>query len=120
MTLLKRNFPEDGVVHVGINKKFYNRKHEEARFNRDFEEAKFPLKLLGSQVKALRDKFDLYICFTPVSDGKRIKPNAQDSYIIAQDIDGVPIPEDLPPSYYWETSPGKFQGDTSRARNHQP
>lgn len=110
MTLLKRNFPEDGVVHVGINKKFYNRKHEEARFNRDFEEAKFPLKLLGSQVKALRDKFDLYICFTPVKDGKRIKPNAQDSYIIAQDIDGAPIPKDLPPSYYWETSPGKFQG----------
>lgn len=110
LDLLRRNFSEEYVVFFGINKKFYNQKHEENKFARDFEEAKFPVKLISSQVKALRDKYDLYVCFTPVGRDKRLKPNAQDSFIIAQDIDGVPIPEDLPPSYYWETSPGKFQG----------
>lgn len=110
LDLLRRNFSEEDVVFFGINKKFYNQKHEENKFARDFEEAKFPVKLISSQVKALRDKYDLYVCFTPVGRDKRLKPNAKDSFIIAQDIDGVPIPEDLPPSYYWETSPGKFQG----------
>ena len=110
LDLLRRNYAEDDLIPFGVNKKFYNEKHSEDRFRRDFEEYKYKIKLIPSQVKALRDKYDLYICFTPVKDGKRIKPNAQDSFIIAQDIDGVPIPEDLPPSYYWETSPGKYQG----------
>ena len=110
LDLLRRNYTEDDLIPFGVNKKFYNQKHEEARFNRDFEDHKFKIKFIPSQVKALKDKFDLYICFTPCKGGNRVKPNAQDSFIIAQDIDGVPIPEDLPPSYYWETSPGKYQG----------
>lgn len=110
LDILRRNYTEDDLIPFGVNKKFYNQKHPENRFNRDFEEHKYRIKLIPDQVKALRDKYDLYICFTPVKDGKRIKPNAKDSFIIAQDIDGVPIPEDLPPSYYWETSPGKYQG----------
>lgn len=110
LDLLRRNYTEDDLIPFGVNKKFYNQKHEEARFNRDFEDHKFKIKFIPSQVKSLKDKFDLYICFTPCDGGIRTKPNAQDSFIIAQDIDGVSIPEDLPPSYYWETSPGKFQG----------
>lgn len=110
LDILKRNYSEDDLIPFGVNKKFYNQKHPENRFNRDFEEHKYRIKLIPDQVKALRDKYDLYICFTPVKDGKRIKPNAQDSFVIAQDIDGAPIPEDLTPSYYWQTSPGKYQG----------
>ena len=116
ITLLQRNFGENDLVNFGVNKKFYlERKTKEDpefedRFSRDFEQAKHYVKHIGSQVKALRDKYDLYISFTPTGGKERKKTNAQDTYIIAQDIDGAPIPTDLPPSYYWETSPGKHQG----------
>lgn len=114
--LLQRNFGEKDLVNFGVNKKFYlERKVKEDpefedRFSRDFEQAKHYVKHIGSQVKALRDKYDLYLSFTPTGGKERKKTNAQDTYIIAQDIDGVPIPTDLPPSYYWETSPNKYQG----------
>lgn len=114
--LLQRNFGEKDLVNFGVNKKFYlERKAKEDpefedRFSRDFEQAKHYVKNIGSQVKALRDKYDLYLSFTPTGGKERKKPNAQDTYIIAQDIDGAPIPTDLPPSYYWETSPNKYQG----------
>ena len=114
--LLQRNFGEKDLVNFGINKKFYlERKVKEDpefedRFSRDFEQAKHYVKHIGSQVKALRDKYDLYLSFTPTGGKERKKTNAQDTYIIAQDIDGAPIPTDIPPSYYWETSPNKYQG----------
>lgn len=114
--LLQRNFGEKDLVNFGVNKKFYlERKVKEDpefedRFSRDFEQAKHFVKHIGSQVKALRNKYDLYLSFTPTGGKERKKTNAQDTYIIAQDIDGAPIPTDLPPSYYWETSPNKYQG----------
>lgn len=114
--LLQRNFGEKDLVNFGVNKKFYlERKVKEDpefedRFSRDFEQAKHYVKHIGSQVKALRDKYDLYLSFTPTGGKGRKKTNAQDTYIIAQDIDGAPIPTDIPPSYYWETSPNKYQG----------
>ena len=114
--LLQRNFGEKDLVNFGVNKKFYlERKVKEDpefedRFSRDFEQAKHYVKHIGSQVKALRDKYDLYLSFTPTGGKERKKTNAQDTYIIAQDIDGAPIPTDLHPSYYWETSPNKYQG----------
>lgn len=114
--LLQRNFGEKDLVNFGVNKKFYlERKTKEDpefedRFSRDFEQAKHYVKHIGSQVKALRDKYDLYLSFTPTGGKERKKTNAQDTYIIAQDIDGAPIPTDIPPSYYWETSPNKYQG----------
>ena len=114
--LLQRNFGEKDLVNFGVNKKFYlERKVKEDpefedRFSRDFEQAKHYVKHIGSQVKALRDKYDLYLSFTPTGGKERKKTNAQDTYIIAQDIDGAPIPTDLPPSYFWETSPNKYQG----------
>ena len=113
--LLQRNFGEKDTVNFAVNKKFYlERKIKEdpdcpERFSREFSQSRHYVKNIGSQVKALKDKYDLYLSFTP-TDGERKKPNAQDTYIIAQDIDGAPIPKDLPPSYYWETSPNKFQG----------
>lgn len=113
--LLQRNFGEKDTVNFAVNKKFYlERKIKEdsdcpERFSREFSQSRHYVKNIGSQVKALKDKYDLYISFTP-TNGERKKPNAQDTYIIAQDIDGAPIPKDLPPSYYWETSPNKYQG----------
>lgn len=113
--LLQRNFGEKDTVNFAVNKKFYiERKIKEdpdcpERFSREFSQSRHYVKNIGSQVRALKDKYDLYLSFTP-TDGERKKPNAQDSYIIAQDIDGAPIPKDLPPSYYWETSPNKYQG----------
>lgn len=113
--LLQRNFGEKDTVNFAVNKKFYlERKIKEdpdcpERFSREFSQSRHYVKNIGSQVKALKDKYDLYLSFTPTT-GERKKPNAQDTYIIAQDIDGAPIPKDLPPSYYWETSPNKFQG----------
>lgn len=110
LNILRRNFPEDALVHVGINKKFYAQKHPDERIDTLFQDIPYKINVIESVVRSLREKFDLYICFTPCEGKQRKKPNAKDSFVIAQDIDGVPIPEDLPPSYYWETSPGKFQG----------
>lgn len=107
--LLMRNFSEDDTVWIGVNKKFHNEKTGN-KFARDFEQQKYKLSLLPNMIKQLREKYDLYVSFTPTGGKDRLKVNAQDSYIIAMDIDGVPIPEDLPPSYYWETSPDKYQG----------
>ena len=110
MTLLQRNFGESDSLYFGINRKFYNSKQENP-FGREFDEMRVSLAELPKIIKKNRTDFDLYLCFTPIDKGEqRFKSNAKDTYIIAQDIDGVPIPEDLPPSYYWETSPGKFQG----------
>ena len=113
--LLQRNFGEKDTVNFAVNKKFYlERQLKEnpdcpERFSHEFSQSRHYVKNIGSQVKALKDKYDLYLSFTPTI-AERKKPNAQDTYIIAQDIDGAPIPKDLPPSYYWETSPNKFQG----------
>lgn len=107
--LLMRNFSEDDTVWIGVNKKFHNEKMGN-KFARDFEQQKYKLSVLPNMIRQLRDKFDLYVSFTPTGGKDRLKVNAQDSYILAMDIDGVPIPEDLPPSYYWETSPDKYQG----------
>lgn len=110
LTLLQRNFGESDSLYFGINRKFYNSKQENP-FGREFDEMRVSLAELPKIIKKNRANFDLYLCFTPIDKGEqRFKSNAKDTYIIAQDIDGVPIPEDLPPSYYWETSPGKFQG----------
>ena len=110
LTLLQRNFGESDSLYFGINRKFYNSKQENP-FGREFDEMRVSLAELPKIIKKNKTDFDLYLCFTPIDKGEqRFKSNAKDTYIIAQDIDGVPIPEDLPPSYYWETSPGKFQG----------
>lgn len=108
--MLQRNFGEDDYVAVGLNKKFVNEKTGENPFARDFTQVYMRVNALPNYIKSMRKKADVYICFTPVSDKNRVKVNAKDSYLIVQDIDGVPIPEDLKPSYFWETSPGKFQG----------
>lgn len=110
LNILRRNFPEDALVHVGINKQFYIKKHPDEKIDTLFQDTPYKINVIESVVRSLRDKFDLYICFTPCEGKQRVKTSAQDSFVIAQDIDGVPIPEDLPPSYYWETSPGKYQG----------
>lgn len=110
LDILRRNFPENGLIHMGINKKFYFQKHPDERADSDFQDIPYKINVISDVVKSLKDKFDLYICFTPCEGKQRIKTKAKDSFVIAQDIDGAPIPEDLPPSYYWQTSPGKYQG----------
>lgn len=112
LSLLQRNFSADDYIAVGINKAFYNKKHGKT-FGRDFEQDFKKLRELPRFVLDNRDRYDLYLSFTPleqINPMKRKKSLARDSYIIAMDIDGVEIPTDLPPSYYWETSPNKWQG----------
>lgn len=112
ITLLERNFSPTDKVQLGENKKFINEKSGN-KFGRDFIIYNLATKTIGSYLsnRMQKDKEygDFYVCFTPF-EGERLKANAKDSFIIAMDIDGAPIPTDLPPSYYWETSPNKFQG----------
>ena len=54
LNLLKRNYTEDDLIPFGVNKKFYNQKHPENKFARDFEEFHYKIKLIPSQVKDLR------------------------------------------------------------------
>lgn len=107
--ILKRNFSEDDTVAIGLNKKFINERTGN-KFGRDFDQVFISVSAIPDYVRSMVDKADLYICFTPLSTKERVKKNALETYIIAQDIDGVPIPKDIPPSYYWETSPNKYQG----------
>lgn len=111
LELLARNFGEDDTIAIGLNTKYVNEKSETPNpFARDFTEVFIKRKALPNYVKSMRKKGDLYLSFTPLNSKRRIKANAQDTYIIAQDIDGAKIPEDFPPSYWWETSPNKYQG----------
>lgn len=73
LDLLRRNYTEDDLIPFAVNKTFYNQKHPENVFARDFEQFHYKMKLIPSQVKALRDKYDLYICFTPCEGGDRKK-----------------------------------------------
>lgn len=112
--LLRKNFdfedPNEKIV-VAFNSEFYNKKNNiDNRFGRDFKQITIHPTELQSTVSKYFKESDSYICFTPLEGGVRRKENAKGTFIIAQDIDGVPIPSDLPPSYYWETSPDKYQG----------
>lgn len=109
--ILSKNFADDDIVYVGENLKWLNEKTGN-KFARDFNQTPIKMKALkGYLAEKMKQKShgDLYICFNPVK-GERLKKNAQDSFIIGVDIDGVPIPKELEPSYYWETSPDKWQG----------
>lgn len=110
LDILAKNFSPDEEVFIGENLKFINEKNGNI-FSRNFVQNKVAFKNLKDYIgrKVKGEHGDMYICFTPVI-GERKKDNAQDTYIIGVDIDGVPIPTDFPPSYYWETSPDKYQG----------
>ena len=110
LDILAKNFSPDEEVFIGENLKFINEKNGNI-FSRNFVQNKVAFKNLKDYIgrKVKGEHGDMYICFTPVI-GERKKDNAQDTYILGVDIDGVPIPTDFPPSYYWETSPDKYQG----------
>lgn len=108
--VLAKNFGPDDKVVVGLNKKHVNKKTG-ATFSRDFSETHIRLKALKTYLGSVRKVADVYVCMNPVKDCKRTLENAQESYLIGMDIDGVDVPTDeYAPSYYWETSPKKFQG----------
>ena len=112
LEVLGKNFASKDIVYVGVNKENYNKKHEQEdmKFARTFTQAPVPFSALKNYIAQNCRQADVYICFNPVK-GARKKANAGDSYIIAIDIDGVKVPDDeLAPSYYWETSPDKYQG----------
>ena len=110
LDILAKNFAPEDKVFVGENLKFINKKNGN-NFARDFVQTSVEFKNLGKYIgrKLKGEHGDLYICFNPVKD-ERKKENAQDSFILGVDIDGVPVPTDLAPNYYWETSPDKYQG----------
>lgn len=100
LELLKRNFSESDSVCVG------RLDRETGKFHQEF----IKLKNLSGYVGKWFKTQDVYLCYTPLTKQERKKQNACDTYLVVQDIDGVPIPQDFEPSYYWETSPDKYQG----------
>lgn len=108
--LLQRNFSENELVCVGVLTKYVNQRKGGNPFARDMEVSYIPVSEIPEFAKFSMYRGEAYICFNPLTKTERKKPNAKDTYIIAQDIDGADIPKDLTPSYYWETSPKKFQG----------
>lgn len=109
--VLAKNFGPDDEVKVGLNYKFTNEKDPKKRFARDFVETSISLKALKKYLGSQRKKAELYICPTPIKGKKRLKENAQETYLVFMDIDGARVPEKyFKPSYVWETSPKKYQG----------
>lgn len=111
LELIKRNFSPTDTICVAKNPKFYNEKHPEMQFARDNLSQHFiKVSELREFVKNNKDTGDLYLCYTPLASNSRKKVEALPTYMVVQDIDGAKIPDDLPPSYVWETSLNKYQG----------
>lgn len=102
---LAKQFLPDDIIWCGVN-------YTNSDPSKKFEEFKVPFKDLKKFVIQYREKGEVYVCYTPIKEGKpRRKVNALDSYFITMDIDGALVPEgDFAPSFVWETSKGKFQG----------
>lgn len=100
--LLSLNFGKDDGIHVGLLSP-----EEDGSV---FTKGTVTLDELEDFIEEHKQEQNVYMCYAPVSGSKRLLENAQPTRFLVADIDGVKIPEEFPPSYYWKTSPGKYQG----------
>lgn len=97
--VLSLNFSKDDEIHVGL-----------LASNGQFNSGTITLDEIDEYIEEYKDDFNVFMCYAPIEGDDRLLENAKPTRFLVADIDGADIPEEFPPSYYWETSPNKYQG----------
>ena len=97
--VLSLNFGNDDEIHVGL-----------LASSGQFNNGTITLDEIDEYITEYKDDYNVFMCYAPIDGEDRLLENAKPTRFLVADIDGAEIPEEFPPSYYWETSPNKYQG----------
>ena len=97
--VLSLNFGKDDEIHVGL-----------LASSGQFNNGTITLDEIDEFITDYKDDYNVFMCYAPIEGEDRLLENAKPTRFLVADIDGAEIPEEFPPSYYWETSPNKYQG----------
>lgn len=97
--VLSLNFGKDDEIHVGL-----------LASSGQFNSGTITLDEIDEYIEEYKDDFNVFMCYAPIDGDDRLLENAKPTRFLVADIDGAEIPEEFKPSYYWETSPNKYQG----------
>lgn len=97
--VLSLNFGKDDEIHVGL-----------LASSGQFNNGTITLDEIDEYITEYKDDYNVFMCYAPIDGEDRLLENAKPTRFLVADIDGAEIPKEFPPSYYWETSPNKYQG----------
>lgn len=97
--VLSLNFGKDDEIHVGL-----------LASSGQFNNGTITLGEIDEFITEYKDDYNVFMCYAPIDGDDRLLENAKPTRFLVADIDGADIPEEFKPSYYWETSPNKYQG----------
>lgn len=97
--VLSLNFGKDDEIHVGL-----------LASSGQFNNGTITLDEIDEYITEYKDDYNVFMCYAPIEGDDRLLENAKPTRFLVADIDGAEIPKEFPPSYYWETSPNKYQG----------
>lgn len=97
--VLSLNFGKDDEIHVGL-----------LASSGQFNNGTITLGEIDEFITEYKDDYNVFMCYAPIEGDDRLLENAKPTRFLVADIDGAEIPKEFPPSYYWETSPNKYQG----------
>ena len=97
--VLSLNFGKDDEIHVGL-----------LASSGQFNNGTITLGEIDEFITEYKDDYNVFMCYAPIDGDDRLLENAKPTRFLVADIDGAEIPKEFPPSYYWETSPNKYQG----------
>lgn len=100
--VISLNFGKKDKIHIGLLTP------EES--GSIFTAGTIKLSELDEFVEEHKHEYNVYMCYAPIEGKKRLLDKAKPTRFLVADIDGAEIPNEFPPSYYWETSPNKYQG----------
>ena len=100
--VLSLNFGKEDEIHVGLLTP-----EEEGSV---FTAGTITLDEIYEFLDEYKEDYNVYMCYAPIDGDSRTLDNAKPTRFLVADIDGAEIPKSFPPSYYWETSPNKYQG----------
>lgn len=97
--VLSLNFGKDDEIHVGL-----------LASSGQFNNGTITLGEIDEFITEYKDDYNVFMCYAPIEGDGRLLENAKPTRFLVADIDGAEIPKEFQPSYYWETSPNKYQG----------
>ena len=97
--VLSLNFGKDDEIHVGL-----------LASSGQFNNGTITLGEIDEFITEYKDDYNVFMCYAPIDGDDRLLEKAKPTRFLVADIDGAEIPKEFPPSYYWETSPNKYQG----------
>ena len=97
--VLSLNFSKEDEIHVGL-----------LASSGQFNNGTITLDEIDEFITEYKDDYNVFMCYAPIEGDDRLLENAKPTRFLVADIDGAEIPKEFPPSYFWETSPNKYQG----------